>query len=97
MSPNINRGDVVIVKKNNDYDNINIGDIIVYKYHNVIVVHRLANKVKVDNEYYFYSKGDANKEVDNYIIEQDMIIGTTNFKIPYIGMPTVWLNSLWEE
>lgn len=97
MSPAIDRGDIVIVHKTEDYDNINVGDVIVYNYHNVIVVHRLANKIKIDNEYYFYSKGDANKEVDNYIIEQDMIVGLVKYRIPYLGMPTVWLNELWEE
>ena len=97
MSPTINRGDVVIVHKTKDIEKLEVGDIIAYEYHGVIVVHRLANKVKVDEKYYLYSKGDANESNDNYIIEEDMVIGTTNFKIPYIGMPTVWLNELWED
>lgn len=97
MSPNIERGDIVIVKKTKDYDNIEVGEVIAYEYHNVLVVHRVSKKVKVDNEYYFYSIGDANQEEDNYIIKQDMIEGTVNFRIPFIGMPTVWLNEMWEE
>ena len=97
MSPAINRGDIVIIKKTKDINSIEIGDVIAYNYHNVLVVHRLAKKVKVDNEFYYYSKGDNNKEIDNYIIKEDMIIGVVNTRIPYLGMPTVWLNEMWEE
>lgn len=97
MSPAIERGDVVIVKKTKDYENLQEGEVIAYNYHNVIVVHRLARKVKVDDEYYFYSRGDANRVEDNYIVKQDMIEGVVKVRIPLIGMPTVWLNELWEE
>jgi len=97
MSPNIERGDVVIVKKRNDYENFKVGEVLAYEYHNIIVIHRISKMVKVDDEYYFYTKGDANIEEDNYIIKQDMIEGTVGTRIPYIGMPTVWLNEMWEE
>jgi len=97
MSPAIKRGDVVIVKKTKDYENIKVGQVIAYEYHNVLVVHRVSKKVKVDDGYYFYSIGDANESEDNYIIKQDMIEGVINFKIPYIGLPTVWLNEMWED
>lgn len=97
MSPNINRGDIVIIKKTKKYESIDVGDVIAYEYHNVLVVHRVSRKVKMDRGYIFYSKGDANLNEDNYKIEQDMIEGTVNTRLPYIGMPTVWLNEMWEE
>ena len=97
MNPAIKRGDVVIVKKTTDYDKIEVGQVFAYNYHNVLVVHRVSKKIKVDEGYIFYSKGDANEEEDNYKIEQDMIEGIVNTRIPYIGMPTVWLNEMWEE
>ena len=53
-----------------------------------------VKKIKVDGETIFYTKGDANHDIDNYKITEDMIIGTVNVKIPYIGYPTVWLNEL---
>ena len=43
---------------------------------------------------YIYTKGDANKNIDNYIVEKRYVIGNVKFKIPYIGLPTVWLNEL---
>ena len=97
MSPNIKVGDVVVIKKTDDYENIKVGEIIAYDYHDHLIVHRLINKIEVEGRYYFYSKGDANKDEDNYVIDQEMIIGTTNIKIPYLGLPTVWLNRLREE
>ena len=97
MSPNINVGDVVIIKKTKDFESINPGDIIVYDYHDHLIVHRLVNKLKVDGKYYFYTKGDANKDEDGYAVEEEMVIGTTNIRIPYLGLPTVWLNELREE
>ncbi len=97
MSPSINRGDVVIVKKTSDYDSIQEGEVIAYDYHNVLVVHRLSKKIKVDDEYFFYSRGDANEDEDNYIVKQDMIEGVVKYRIPLLGMPTVWLNEMWEE
>ena len=74
-----------------------MGDVIAYDFHDVIVVHRVSKKLKVDDGFYYYSKGDANKEEDNYIIKRDMIEGKVKFRIPYLGIPTVWLNELWED
>ena len=96
MSPNINRGDIAVIKKKN-IGEIEVGDVIAYDYHDVIVVHRVSKKLKVDDGFYYYSKGDANKEEDNYIIKRDMIEGKVKFRIPYLGIPTVWLNELWED
>ena len=94
MTPNINKGDVVVIEKNNDYEHIDIGQVLAYKKGNIIVVHRIIKKVEVEGKYYFYTKGDANDTEDNYDITEDMVIGIVNIKIPYIGYPTVWLNSL---
>lgn len=94
MTPNINKGDVVVIEKYNDFKNIDVGQIIAYKKNNIVVVHRLIKKVEVEGQYYFYTKGDANDSEDNYEITEDMFIGIVNIKIPYIGYPTVWVNSL---
>jgi len=94
MVPNINVGDVVIVDQHRDYKDLALDEVIAYRHSGVIVVHRLINIVKVDDEYYFYTKGDANPSEDNYVIYPDTILGSVNVKIPYIGLPTVWLNDL---
>lgn len=94
MSPAIYKGDIVIVEKNNDYKNLQVGQILTYKYENIVVVHRIVDIIEDKGEYFFYTKGDANNSKDNYVIKEDMIIGIVNYRIPYIGLPTVWLNNL---
>ena len=93
MEPTIKKGDVVIVEKIDDkYDSLEIGDTIAFQHSGVVVVHRIINILEEDGQYYIYTKGDANNSPDNYAVEQDMIIGTVRLKIPYVGLPTVWLN-----
>lgn len=95
MYPQIKKGDVVIIEKISDnYDTLEVGNVIAFKYNDVIIVHRIVNIISEKDEYYFYTKGDANNNADNFAISEDMIIGIVNYKVPYIGLPTVWLNEL---
>ena len=95
MEPNISRGDVVIIEKlDEQYDKLEVGQVIAYRYEGIIVVHRLVNIIKDNGKYYFYSRGDSNESDDNWVITEDMIIGTVDHKIPFVGLPTVWLNEL---
>ena len=77
------------------YSELKIGDVIAYTHNNVTVVHRLIKIVKIEDKYYFYTKGDANANPDGYAIEEAMVVGKVNVKMPYIGYPTVWLNEMW--
>lgn len=94
MEPNISKGDVVIVEKIDNKKNIEIGSVIAYKYNGVIVVHRLVKKEIHKDTYYYYSQGDANNDIDGYIIYEKDIIGIVKVKIPFVGFPTVWLSEL---
>lgn len=95
MESNISKGDVVVVEKmNNNYSELKEGDIIAVKNEGVIIVHRLVKIIQVSNEYYFYTKGDANENIDSYKITEDMVYGIVRKKIPYIGVPTVWLKNI---
>ena len=95
MVPNINKGDVVVIeRKIKNYDDIKIGQIMAVKHENIIVVHRLVKKIKSSDEMYYYTKGDANNDIDNFKITKKDIYGIVNTKIPYIGLPTVWLRDL---
>lgn len=91
MSTQIKRGDVVIVEKSKE---VKEGEVVAYRYHDVTVVHRIAKIIQEGGKKYYYTKGDANKDVDNYVVEEEMIIGKAKIKIPFIGLPTVWLNEL---
>ena len=98
MYPVFDRGSVVITEQVNDkYDNYNKlkeGEIIAFKAEKNIVVHRLIRIVNDGDEVYYYTKGDANKEEDDYLIKKENIIGIVRFKIPYIGYPTVWFSGI---
>ncbi len=95
MTPTIHKGDAVIIEKvDKDYDSIKEGVVLAHKYKGIMIVHRLIRIVKDKNQYYFYTKGDANKEEDGYPISEEMVVGIVRYKIPYIGIPTVWLNEL---
>ena len=94
MRPVINKGDVVIIKKIDNYDTLKKGDVIAFHYNNVMIVHRIINIVEDRNDMYFYTKGDANEEDDNFAIKKNMIVGVVNTRIPFVGVPTVWLNEL---
>lgn len=93
MTPHISKGDVVIVDKK--FKNLEIGDVLAYKYEGKIIVHRVYKIINNNNEYFIYTKGDANKDFDNYKITEDMFIGVVKIKIPLIGYPTVLLNERW--
>ena len=93
MEPKISKGDVVIVDKN--YNEINIGDVLAYKHDGKVIVHRIYRVIKNNDEYFIYTKGDANNSYDKYKVTKDMFIGIVKFKIPLIGYPTVLLNERW--
>ncbi len=95
MVPEFARGDAIIYEKVNASTNLEIGQIIIFKKDNKTVVHRLIQIVDVgNNEYIYYTKGDANDNPDGYPIERKNIIGVCKFKIKYIGFPSVVLGEL---
>ena len=94
MIPNLGVGDIVIVRKTKDYESLEVGDILVYNKETKVVVHRITEKNKVDNEYVFRTKGDANDAEDWYDIYEEDIIGTVKAKVKYLGYPTIWVNKL---
>lgn len=98
MHPVFDRGSVVIVEQVNDkYDNYNKlkeGEIIAFTAEKNIVVHRLIRIVNVGDEIFYYTKGDANNDEDDYLIKTENIVGIVRFTIPYIGYPTVWFSEI---
>lgn len=94
MSPTFTKGSVVIIKKVNDKDKIKIGDITAYRYEGRVIIHRVNRIVEIKGEKFYYTKGDANEDEDNYKVESDNIIGVVTVALPLIGYPTVWLNEL---
>ncbi len=90
MEPVIHKGDVVIIdQKARDFE---VGEVMAFKRESIIVVHRVFKKQEMGDAFIYYTKGDANSNVDDIVIEEDMIVGKVGFKIPFVGYPTVWFN-----
>ena len=93
MTGEINKGDAVIYA---DYDDqtIEVGQVIIYQKNKSLTVHRVVDIEIIDGATRYYTKGDANNDMDaGYVTDAD-IVGITDFKIPYIGMPTLWLGDI---
>lgn len=97
MTGEINKGDAVVFEQ---YDGqyIKEGQVIVFeKDKGTRVVHRVVEIKVIDGEVQYYTKGDANESRDSGYVKQSQIVGVTNFKIVYIGYPTLWLRSLFSN
>ena len=96
MEPNLNIGDVIVVKKikDNQLDKIKEKDVLVFKKGNSIIVHRVVKINELGETVEYQTKGDANEDIDNFTPTQKDIIGITNFKIPVIGYPVLKLKEL---
>ncbi len=96
MSPKIEKGDIVILKKTktSEIKTIKKGDILVYNHDNKIIVHRVVDILMIEGKINFITKGDNNNTKDSWIIKEEDIIGTVKLRIKYLGMPTVALNEL---
>ena len=94
MSPNIEKGDIIIVDKLNDEEKhqIEVGEVLVFKHNDIVVVHRVIEIVENEGTKVFYTKGDFNNAPDNYSIAMQEIIGVSKIRIAYLGYPTVWIS-----
>jgi len=86
-------GDVVIYEK---YDNqiIEENQIIAFKKNEVLTIHRVISVENINGEIRFTTKGDANESLDEGYVFQDQIVGVVNFKISYIGYPSIFIRNL---
>jgi len=93
MAGTLDIGDAVVFEQ---YKNQNVkeGQIIVLEKNGLNIMHRVVEKKNVNGQIRYYTKGDANKEMDVGYITDDKIVGVILFKIKYIGYPTIWLRQM---
>jgi len=96
MSPIIEKGDGIIVKKLSDKEisDLEIGDILVFNNSGMTMVHRITKISNSSKGPMFTTKGDANASEDADKTSKDNIVGVASVRIPIIGVPTVWLRGL---
>ena len=94
MDKTFSRGDAVLIRYASPSE-IEVGDVMAFKHNNVIVTHRVVNiDKKNDYDISFRTKGDANDNIDGYIVKGEEVIGKINIVVKYIGYPTVLINEI---
>ena len=95
MYPSLKKGDAIIVKKLNDEEKkeLKVGDIIAFREGKYIITHRIIEITKGD----YTTKGDNNNIKDVTKRKKDDIIGIVEFRIPYIGYPSVAISEILNE
>lgn len=93
MEGEINKGDAALYEAYDD-QTIEEGQVIIFEKNKKLVVHRVVDIAIIDGAARYYTKGDANKDRDAGYVTDAEIVGITDFKIPYIGMPTLWLSDI---
>ncbi|MBQ9018841.1 MAG: signal peptidase I [Bacilli bacterium] len=96
MLPMIDKGDVVLIERLNkeEKDKVKLGEILVYRYDNKIICHRVVKVSKRDNGTFYKTKGDNNDQDDKIVLSRKEVMGKVIYRIKYIGLPSVWLNEL---
>ena len=88
MIPEIQIGDVVIIKDDN---NVKVGDIIAFRRESTVIVHRIIHELNVNGNVMYQTKGDNNNVADSELVEKSSIEGICIGKIPYIGKALMFL------
>ncbi len=96
MTGTINKGDAVIYEQNRGNQKIYKGQIVMFVYNDIKTIHRVVEIKNINGEVRYYTKGDANEDYDTgYRLIED-IEGLVRIKIKYIGIPTLWVRSLFD-
>ena len=93
MTGEINKGDVAIFEKYEDQP-LQEGQVIVFVQNKSMVINRIVDIQIINERTRYYTKGDANEDMDSGWRTEGDIVGLVNYKLPYLGFPTLWLRSL---
>lgn len=96
MTGELNKGDVAICERYED-QSIQEGQIIVFERSNAVIIHRVVDIQVINGIARYYTKGDANEDMDLFYVTDAEMLGLVNYKIPYLGYPSLWMRSLFER
>ncbi len=93
MSPKINTGDLVIVKRVHP-DQVQPGEVIQFKHKDIIIIHRVIDILEDENgQRFFVTKGDANRRPDREPVFAEQVLGKVKAVLPGAGWPTIWIRN----
>lgn len=93
MTGELNKGDIAIFEKYEDQF-LQEGQVIVFEKDDSVIVHRIVDIKIINEETRYYTQGDVNDNQDPGWRTDADIVGLVNVKLPFLGMPTLWLRSL---
>lgn len=93
MTGELNKGDIAIFEKYEDQF-LQEGQVIVFEKDDSVIVHRIVDIKIINEETRYYTQGDVNDNQDPGWRTDADIVGLVNLKLPILGMPTLWLRSL---
>ncbi|MBE6702586.1 MAG: signal peptidase I [Ruminococcaceae bacterium] len=95
MTGDLNVGDTIIYERYKG-QSIQEGDIVVFQRDRSLIVHRVVEITHINGQTRYFTKGDANENRDVGFIVSNDIVGITDFKISYIGYPSLWMHRIFE-
>ncbi len=90
MVPEINIGDVIIVKEA-EGEQMEVGDVILYQLADVKVAHRIIEKMENNGQITFVTKGDANEAADAEAVYPQQVLGEIVYVVPKAGWVSIAL------
>ena len=96
MEPVYYKGDAVVFEKikQEELSLVQAGHIICFEHAGKFVTHRVVEIVSEDGTIKYRTKGDNNKDNDDYLVSSEEIIGIVRLRIKSIGWPTIWFQEL---
>lgn len=96
MNPVYERGDAVIYQKRKSEDVI-VGEILAFYRNGVVITHRVVSIKYNEGKYFFKTKGDNNKNIDQFTTDDTKVLGVVKYKIKYLGYPSIWLSESFKK
>lgn len=93
MTGELNVGDIAIFEQHDDFT-VQEGQVIVFEKDGAVVVHRVVDIQTINGRTRYYTKGDANDDLDAGFLYRSDIVGHVDCKVPLLGYPTIWFRSL---
>lgn len=98
MYPYMEVGDVILIDKlsADKKSTLKKGDILAFRYDNKIITHRITRKDEKEGKVFYKTKGDNNNQEDDTVIDEEKVIGKVLHRVKYVGLPSVWVNQLFD-
>ena len=93
MTGTVNKGDAVIYRRYEGNENLK-NKVIVFRKNNVMIVHRVIKSYVLEDSMVYQTKGDYNESADNWLVEEEDVIGVVEKRIPLIAWPSVILGEI---